>query len=281
MRLTLLRSSGQPMTTPVPLAVTLSSSSSAGTFSTSPTGPWSKTLALAIAAGTGTSGDFYYLDTRAGSQLLTASAEGATSGTQTVTVTPGAVASLAVTPKAAIVRTRATLPVTAVGRDSFGNTLAVSATWSLTPPTFGKISPRTGPTTRVTTFRQTGEARVTAAVSTGAGTISGTAALHVRPDRLNIRSITYRPRAGAALVTVSAVDSAGRPVSRAVISVFVRSNGRRTFSARAATGAAGKATLRVPVGDSGCLRTTIRGVSTAGFTWDGRTPGNRYCRPLL
>ena len=281
MRLTLLSSSGQPMTTRVPLAVTLSSSSSEGTFSTSATGPWSKTLVLAIAAGTGTSGDFYYLDTRAGSQLLTASAEGATSGTQTVIVTPGAVASVAVTPKSAIVRTRGTLPVTAVGRDSFGNTLAVSATWLLTPPTFGKISPRTGPTTRVTTFRQTGEARVTAAVSTGAGTISGTAALHVRPDRLNIRSITYRPRAGAALVTVSAVDSAGRPVSRAVISVFVRSNGRRTFSARAATGAAGKATLRVPVGDSGCLRTTIRGVSTAGFTWDGRTPGNRYCRPLL
>jgi hypothetical protein len=278
MRLTLLNSSGQPMTTPVPLAVTLSSSSSAGTFSTSPAGPWSKTLALAIAAGTGTSADFYYLDTRAGSQLLTASVEGATSGTQTVTVTPGALASVAVTPKSAIVRTRGTAPLTAVGRDSYGNTLAVSATWLLTPPTFGRVSPRTGPTTRVTTSRQTGEATVTAAVITGAGTISGTAALHVRPDRLKIRSIIYRPRDGAALVTVNAVDSASRPVSRAVISVFVRSDGRRTFSGRGATGAAGKATFRVPVRNGGCLRTTIRAVSAAGFTWDGRTPGNRYCR---
>jgi len=280
MRLTLLSSSGQPITTPVPLAVTLSSSSSAGAFSTSPAGPWSKTLVLAIAAGTGTSADFYYLDTSAGSQLLTASAEGATSGTQTVTVTPGALASVAVTPRSAIVRTRGTSPLTAVGRDSYGNTLAVSATWSLTPPTFGKVSPRTGSTIEVTTFRQTGEATVTAAVSTGAGTISGIAALHVRPDRLKIRSITYRPRAGAALVTVNAVDSGSRPVSRAVISVFVRTDGRRTFSARATTGAAGKATFRVPLRNGGCLRTTIRGLSAAGFTWDGRTPGNRYCRPV-
>jgi hypothetical protein len=131
----------------------------------------------------------------------------------------------------------------------------------------------------VTTFRQTGEATVNAVVSTGAGPISGTAALHVRPDRLKIRSITYRSRAAAVLVSVTAVDSAGRPVSRAAVSVVVWLDGRRTSSSHAATGAAGKARFRVPVLDGGCLRTTIRGVSAPGFTWDGRTPGNRYCHP--
>jgi len=278
MRLTLLNSSGQPLTTPVPLAVTLSSSSPAGTFSTSPSGPWSTTLALTIAAGTGASGDFYYLDTRAGSPLLTAAAEGASSGTQTVTVTPGPLASVTVAPKSATVRTRATLPLTAVGSDTYGNPLPVSAAWSLTPPTLGKLAPKTGPTTTVTAFRVTGEATVTASVGTGAGTITGTSAVHVKPDRLRIRSITYGTRAGFALVTVNAVDPTGRPISRARVSVLVRLGGLPYFSARAATGAAGKSVFRVRLRAGGCFRTTIQRVSATGFVWDGRTPRNRYCR---
>jgi hypothetical protein len=278
MSLALLNSSGQPLTTPTPLTVTLSSSSPNGTFSTSPTGPWSTTLALRIAAGTSTSGAFYYLDTRAGSSLLTASAEGATSGTQTVTVTPGPVVTVSVVPPSVIVRTRSTVSLSAVGMDSYGNTVVVSAAWSLTPPTVGKISPRTGPTTTVTAFRKTGDATATAAVSTGAGTITGAAAVHVTPDRLTIRSITYRKRAGFALVTVNAVDSVGRPISRAVVSVVVLLDGRRYFSAQAATGAAGKTFFRVPLQSAGCLRTTIRRVLAPGFVWDSLTPRNRYCR---
>jgi hypothetical protein len=273
MRLSLLSSSGQPVTTPVPLFVTLSSSSPNGTFSTSPTGPFSKTLPLTIAAGTGTSGDFYYVDTLAGSQLLTASAEGATSGTQTVTVTPGPIASVAVTPKSATVRARGTLQLTAAGLDSFGNSVPASAAWTLTPSTFGTVAPRTGATTTFTAFRQTGAATVTASV----GTFTATSAIQVRPDRLRIRSITYRPRARSTFVTVAAVDSADRPISRARVAVLVVLDGRRLFTGRATTGAAGKATFRVPL-RSGCLRTTIRTVSAVGFTWDGRTPGNRHCR---
>jgi hypothetical protein len=278
MSLALQNSSGQSLTSPVPLAVTLSSSSPKGTFSTSSTGPWSTTLALTIAAGVSTSGAFYYLDTRAGSPLLTASAEGATSGTQTVTVTPGPLASVVVSPPSTIALTRSTVPLSAVGTDSYGNTLPVSPTWSLTPPTVGKISPRTGRTTTLTTFRETGEATVTAVVGSGAGTVSGTATLHVRPDRLKIRSITYRPRAGLALVTVKAVDSAGRPASRALVFVLVRLDGRRYFSARAATGAAGTTVFRLPLRAGGCFRTSIRRVSAPGFVWDGRTPRNRFCR---
>jgi hypothetical protein len=215
MRLTLLSSTGQPQTARTDLAVTLGSSSPAGTFSTSPTGPWSPTLALTIAAGAGTSPDFYYLDTRAGTQLLTASAAGVTAGTQSVTVTPGALASLVVSPMSAMVRTRATVSVTAAGKDSYGNTLPVSAILSLTPPIYGKLAPRTGPATTLTTLRATGQASVTATV----GALSATAAVRVDPSRLRIASITYRPRSRFALVTVNAVDSVGRPISRAAVSV--------------------------------------------------------------
>ena len=215
MRLTLLSSSGQPQTARTPVPVTLSSSSPSGTFSTTPAGPWSPTLVLTIAAGAGTSPDFYYLDPRAGAQLLTAGSPGVTSGTQTITVTPGAPASLVVTPKSATVRTRSAIALTAVGKDSFGNTVPVSAAWSLTPAIYGKLAPRTGSTTTLTTLRATGQASATAT----AGVLSGGAVVRVTPGRLGIASISYRPRPGAALVTVRAVDTAGRPISRAAVAV--------------------------------------------------------------
>ena len=162
MRLTLLSNAGQPQTALAPLAVTLSSTSPAGRFSTTPTGPWTPTLALTIAAGSGTSPDFYYLDTRAGPQLLTAAATGVTSGAQTVTVLPGAALSLAVTPKSARLRTRSTLSFTAIGKDTYGNAVPVSAALVGVPSTYGTVSPRTGPTTTLTTLRATGQASVTA-----------------------------------------------------------------------------------------------------------------------
>ena len=274
MRVSLLSSSGQPQTTSVPLTVTLSSSSPNGTFSTSSSGPWSPTLALTIPTGADATPDFYYLDTRAGSPIITASATGATSGTQTETVTPGALVSVAISPKSVTVRTRGSVPLTAIGTDTYGNRLPTSASWSLAPPSLGKLSPRTGPTTTLTTLRATGTASVTATV----GTLSATAAVRVNPGELRIRSVTYRPRSRFVLVTPSAVDAADRPISRAAISVLVRVGGRRTFTGHATTGASGKATFRVPVRASGCYTTTIRAVSAPGFTWAGRTPRNRYCR---
>jgi hypothetical protein len=280
MSLALTTSSGQPLTTRTPLVVTLSSSSPQGTFSTSPAGPWSITLSLTIAAGTGTSGDFYYLDTRAGSQVLTASAAGVTSGTQTVTVTPGPLTALAVTPASAAVPARASRQFAATGTDVFGNAFPVSATWSLTPASIGTIAPVTGTTTVFTARRTLGKGTLTAAVVTDTGTLAAAAGVRVTPGRLRIGSIRYRTRKRTLLVTVSALDAAGNPVSRALISALVNRDGRRYFSARAATGTAGLTRYRMPVPKrGGCLSTTIRGVSAAGFAWDGRTPRNRFCRP--
>jgi hypothetical protein len=101
----------------------------------------------------------------------------------------------------------------------------------------------------------------------------------VTPGRLRIGSIRYTSRKGAVLVAATAVDAAGRPVSRTVVSVLVRRNGRSFFSARAATGAAGRVVYRVPARRGGCFTTVIRRVSAVGFAWNGRTPRNRYCRP--
>ena len=64
---------------------------------------------------------FYYRDTRAGSHVLTASAFGVTSATQTMTVTPGPLAALTITPASATVRARSTQRLTAGGADAYGN----------------------------------------------------------------------------------------------------------------------------------------------------------------
>ena len=53
--------------------------------------------------------------------------------------------------------------------------------WSLTPPTLGKFAPKTGPTTTVTTFRETGEATVTAAVKAKDSAVSVTS-VRMDPD---------------------------------------------------------------------------------------------------
>jgi hypothetical protein len=279
MSLALVTSSGLAVTTPTPLVVTLSSSSSTGVFSSSPAGPWSSTLSLTIAPGTGTSTGFYYQDTRAGSHVLTASAAGATSGTQTVTVTPGPVAAVAVTPASATVRARASRQFTAAGRDAYGNAVSASAAWSLNPARLGTIAPRTGAATTLTAGRALGTGTVTAAIASESGTISATASVSVTPGRLRIGWIKYRSRGKTVLVNVRAVDAAGQSVSRALISVLVRRDGRRHFSARAVTGAGGRTFHRIPAPRGGCFTTTIRRVTAAGFTWDGRTPRNRFCRP--
>ena len=279
MSLTLGTSSGLPVTTPTPLVVTLSSSSPQGGFSTTTAGPWSSTLSLTIAAGTGTSPGFYYLDNRAGSHVLTASAFGVTSGTQPVTVTPGPVVALTVTPASATVRARASQRFAVAGADAYGNAAPVSATWSLTPPTLGLLAPSAGSATTFTALRALGSGTITASVATGVGAVSAAAGVRVAPLRLRIGSIRYRSRTSTMLITATAVDPAGRPVPRAVVSVLVRRNGRAYASPRAATGAAGRSVYRLPARRGGCFTTVIRRVSAAGFVWDGRTPRNRYCQP--
>jgi hypothetical protein len=210
--------------------------------------------------------------------VLTASAVGATSATQTVTVTPGPVVALRVTPAFASVRTRVSQRFSVTGADAYDNAVPVSAAWSLQPPILGTVAPRAGGATTFTARRTLGSGTIVASVATEAGAISAGASVRMTPSRLRIGSIRFTSRKGAVLVAATTVDAARRPVSRAVVSVVVRRNGRSYFSARAATGAAGRAVYRVPARRGGCFTTVIRRVSAAGFAWDGRTPRNRYCR---
>lgn len=279
MSLALTTSTGLPIATKTTLAVSLSSSSAQGTFSTSPAGPWSPTLSLAVAAGTSTTVSFYYLDPHAGTPVVTATAKDVTSATQTETVTPGPLVSVGISPATANVPARGALQFAAQGSDSFGNVFPVTAAWSLAPATLGTLAPSSGASTTFTALRTLGEGTLTAVVATDTGSLSATASVRVVPGRLRIGSLGYRGGKGVVFLALSALDARGGAVSDALVSVLVRRDGLRHFATRAKTGSAGGAHFRIPLRQGGCLTTTVRKVSAAGFAWDGRTPANRFCRP--
>jgi hypothetical protein len=76
---------GVPLTVTRPLAVTVTSSSSAGRFSPAPDGPWTGTLTAAIPTGSSTV-TFYYRDDTAGNPVVTATATGKQPAAQTQTI---------------------------------------------------------------------------------------------------------------------------------------------------------------------------------------------------
>jgi hypothetical protein len=99
----------------------------------------------------------------------------------------------------------------------------------------------------------------------------------VTPARLRIGSVGYRRSGNGVQVTVTARDGARRPVSQALVSVLVRHDDRRHFTGRGATGPSGRTRYLVRARGDGCFTVRITKVRAAGFTWDGRTPRNRFC----
>ena len=279
MSLALQNTLGQPFLPRAPVTVTVSSSSAQGTFSTTPSGPWSSTLSLTIPAGTNTTGSFYYLDTRAGNPVLIASAPGTTSGTQTETVTPGPAIALGMSPASANVPARGSRQFIASGKDSFGNLFPVSATWALTPGRMGAISPTTGSTTTFVAARSLGQASISATLVTAAGTFTSGGSVTVVPARLRLAFSRYQNRGRFVWVGVLTTDTAGKSIPNSRVWVVVRRDGKRYFSKRVTTGPAGRVSFRFRARTGGCFTTTVTSVSSPGFTWDGRTPRNRFCRP--
>ena len=162
------------------VAVTFKSSSSAGSFAPSASGPWSSTLAVTIAAGTQTSPNVYYEDTKAGSPTLTASASGYGSASQSETVAAGPLLTLSDSPSSATVAI-GHAGYTATGADAYGNSVSVNPSWSVSPRSAVLPQPRQS----VTFTSPTGSGTVTAT----AGALTATSSLAVvttdRPRRVD------------------------------------------------------------------------------------------------
>ena len=278
MSLALVTSTGAPTPATTPLAVTVGSSSTSGSFSTSPAGPWTPTLGLTMPAGASTIGSFYTLDTRAGGHVLTASAQGVTSAMQPLVVSPGPAARVAVTPTTGAVRARGSRPLSATATDAFGNPAAASFRWRVIPAALGSVRPAATGTATFTARRALGRGRVLVLADTPQGTLSAEASVTVAPARLRIEPLSLRRTTTGLRVTVTAIDGARRPVSSAVVALSVTTDGRRRTTRRVSTGPSGRAPVLLAAAPRTCTTVRIVRASAAGFTWDGRERRGRVCR---
>jgi hypothetical protein len=267
--LALVTSTGARVTSAAARVATVRSSSPTGSFSTSPSGPWTATPAVTLP--TDADGVVYYRDTRAGSHTMTASAPGSLSMAQAATVIAGPVAKVSVTPASGAVRARGVRTFTATAADAHGNAVDGSLTWRVEPATLGKIQRAAGGRATFTAARRIGKGRVVAA----AGPAVVSAAIVVRPARLRIGPLAHRRTRAGSRITLRALDGARRPVSRAVVVAVVRPDGGHANRMRFATGTSGRARLRLRV--DGCFTIRVARASAAGFRWDGRSPRRRFC----
>jgi hypothetical protein len=266
----LTTASGTPVTSGPALAVTLRSSSAGGTFATNPAGPWTATLALTVAPGV--PGTFYYRDTQAGVATVTASALGATAGTQSVTVTAGPPARVAIQPGSVDVRVRSVRPLVARVSDAFGNPVAAPLAWSVTPRSLGTMR-ASGTSARFTAGRLVRMGTVTAAAGP---TIAARSSVRVLHAALRVQKPVARRTAQGIEVLVKTVDGAARPVPRTALRIVAEGSGRR-IGAGGITGAAGKARIGLATG-AGCYTVTVTRVRSQGFVWNGRASRVRVCR---
>lgn len=155
------------------LTVDLATSSSGGGFSTSGSpGTFSHTLALTVSSGGTATMSFYYEDTVAGTPTVTASATGWATGSLPVTVDPGPLASIAVSPTSATVAEGGTQTFTATGADSYGNPVSVDPSWTTSGSVGSVTSP--GSSTTFTAGQSPGTGSVTAAQDGVSGSSSVT-----------------------------------------------------------------------------------------------------------
>jgi hypothetical protein len=249
-----------------PVAVTIASNSPQGSFAASATGPWTSVLTLIIPAGS-TDTSFYYRNTKAGAVTLSAAAPGRAGAEQVETVTPAALATLAVSPAVATLAPGQTKEFSAAGADTYGNAVPVSASWSATN---GTVSPVTGLST---TFRAQRPGTVT--ISAKSGTVTRTATVKVVAP-IRVANVAYAAKAHRLRITLTVVDARRRRVAHASVRFALRRNARWVSAASVRTNARGTATL-VRTAPRGCYTIRIARVNAPQRAWNRVTPKNGFC----
>jgi hypothetical protein len=259
-----------------PVVATVSSSSPTGTLSTSASGPFTPIVTVTLPAGAFATVQLYYQDTTAGQATLSASASGIVTGTLPLTVSSSQAVALRVDPPTATVVSGATVQLTAVGVDQFGNEApGGAATWTLAPATAARLDPATGPTTTLTAGARPGPVQVTATLTTATGTLTATATLTILPPpALRVSAVRYGVARKLLHVYVTIVDGRGNRKRDARVTVALYRNGK--VYARAAGGtASGRMTFSRPA-SVGTYRTRVTRVAAAGFVWNEKTPANVF-----
>jgi hypothetical protein len=251
------------------LTVTLSTSSSGGGFSTSSSGSFTNSLVVTVTGGSTASAPFYYRDTVAGSPSVTATATGWSSALLSVTVSPGPLATLTISPSTASVAEGGTVAFHATGADAYGNAVTVNPSWSVTSASLGTFSPTTGAST---TFTASSTTAGTGTVTAATGTVSGTATLTVT----NLSTMTLTLNAGTVSkkgsryhvpLTVDATTSSGSALSGATAALEVFSGsctGSPVATGTGTTGTNGKVTFTFTTRQVGTW-CALASVSASGY----------------
>ena len=257
------------------LTVTFATSSSAGGFATTPGGSHSPTLSVTVPAGSTSTPGVYYRDTKAGSPSVTVSATGYGGASQTETVTAAALTTLSVTPGTATVALGATQSYSAAGADAYGNAVQVSPAWSVSPAVGGFAPSPGNPSTFTAAATGTGTVTATAGLLTATATVTV-----VTTPTVRVASVTYAssPFFGLLQVTVTLVNGSGGPVAGASVAVTLNRNGVPYATGTQTTGSNGKATISALFTPAGCYTSTVTKVTVSGYTWNGVTPANQFCK---
>jgi hypothetical protein len=264
-----------------PLTMTLTSSSPTGGFATSPSGPFTPTIALTLTPGAVGAPPVYFQDTRTGTVAVTASAPGFTTASQGLTVTGAALAALRIDPASAALVLGASRVFTAVGVDSFGNPVPVaSAVWTLAPGTPGTVEPASGPTTTYSAGTgAAGSGEVLATVTTPFGPISASAPVTVTaPPSARVAAVRYGVAKRRLYVYVTVVNARGLRLRGASVTVALYRNGKLYARAAGRTESNGRMTFARPA-SWGAYRAKVTRVVANGYAWNKRTPGNTFRRP--
>ena len=173
------------------LSVSLSTGSSGGGFSTTATGTFGHTLTVSVPGGATKSGSFYYRDTKAGSPVITASAQYLNPVSQTETVGVGALSRITVSPASVSLTEAASQSLVATGVDQFTNPVVAGfdPTWTTTVGG-GTFSQATGASTTFTAGSVPGGGVVTATQGSVHGTVSVTVKALSKPASV-VNSATW------------------------------------------------------------------------------------------
>jgi hypothetical protein len=262
-----------------PVVATVSSSSPTGMFATSAAGPFTPSLIVQLPAAAFATIPLYYQDTTSGTVAISAQAAGVVTGTHQLTVSGAAAESLRVDPPTATLLPGATVKLTAVGIDRFGNEAPATAVWSLGPGSAGTIAPTSGPSTIFTAPATPGPVQVTATITTAAGALTAGATVTVElPPPLRVATVRYGVAAKQLHVYVTVVDGRGARVRNASVTVALYRNGK-VYARAAGPTTTGRMTFARPA-SIGSYRTKVTRVAAAGYTWDRKTPANVFRKHL-
>jgi len=288
-----LQTGGIPTTLPNATAVTLTSSSSTGTFATDPAGPWSPTVTLTLPPGTN-GASFYVQDTTAGTPTLTTSTAGSvatqaeTVNAPASTVVP-AIASAAPAARIGALTLTQTSGLLHLGVrvvNAGGAPLAARVSAALLGPS-GTFASTSGPTSTggwlaMTAGRRPApgcySAKVVAVTVPGFlwDGITPAKSYCVKPS-LRIASMRLTRRHGLLHLGLRVVGAGDRPL-RAYVSITIlqaRSVFASTVGATRSEGTFGLTARRKP--GHACYSAHVAALSAPGYLWNGASPSARLC----